>query len=70
MPARAAAALSLWLLASVLAAAEAQPLRFDRVGFDNMLQLRAEMEGGRAPEAPGRYVDLSYYERALARLSK
>jgi len=44
--------------------------RFDRVGFDNMLQLRAEMEGGRAPEAPARYFDLSYYERALARLSR
>src|SRR6185503_6538660 len=44
--------------------------RFDRVGFDNMLALRAEMEGGRPPAAPERYFDLSYYERALARLSK
>ena len=36
----------------------------------DMLQLRAEMEGGRAPEAPARYFELSYYERALARLSR
>jgi ABC-type nitrate/sulfonate/bicarbonate transport system substrate-binding protein len=44
--------------------------RFDRKGFDNMLALRAEMEGGRAPAAPEKYFDLSYYERALARLPK
>jgi len=44
--------------------------RFDRRGFDNMLALRAEMEGGRAPAAPEKYFDLSYYERALARLSR
>ena len=44
--------------------------RFDRKGFDNMLALRAEMESGRAPAAPEKYFDLSYYERALARLSR
>jgi len=44
--------------------------KFDRVGFDNMLALRAEMEAGRPPAAPEKYFDLSYYERALARLSK
>jgi ABC-type nitrate/sulfonate/bicarbonate transport system substrate-binding protein len=44
--------------------------RFDRQGFDNMLALRAEMEGGRPSAAPEKYFDLSYYERALARLSK
>jgi ABC-type nitrate/sulfonate/bicarbonate transport system substrate-binding protein len=44
--------------------------KFDRVGFDNMLALRAEMEGDRPPAAPEKYFDLSYYERALARLSK
>ena len=44
--------------------------QFDRRGFDNMLALRAEMEGGCAPAAPEKYFDLSYYERALARLSK
>ena len=44
--------------------------RFDRKGFDNMLALRTEMEGGRAPAAPEKYFDLSYYERALARLSR
>jgi len=44
--------------------------RFDRRGFDNMLALRAEMEPGRPPAAPQKYFDLSYYERALARLSR
>src|SRR5690349_14579841 len=40
---------------------------FDREGFQNMLALRAEMEGG-AVDAPEKYYDLSYYERALASL--
>jgi len=40
---------------------------FDREGFQNMLALRAEMEGG-AVGAPEKYYDLSYYERALASL--
>src|SRR3954468_24584574 len=44
--------------------------RFDRNGFGNMLALRAEMEGGGAPAAADKYFDLSFYERALARLSK
>jgi ABC-type nitrate/sulfonate/bicarbonate transport system substrate-binding protein len=45
--------------------------RFDRQGFDNMLALRAGMEGGGgAPAKPEKYFDLSYYERALARLSR
>jgi ABC-type nitrate/sulfonate/bicarbonate transport system substrate-binding protein len=45
--------------------------RFDRQGFDNMLALRAEMESrGAGPAKPEKYFDLSYYERALARLSK
>jgi ABC-type nitrate/sulfonate/bicarbonate transport system substrate-binding protein len=43
--------------------------RFDAVGFRNMLALRAEMEGG-TPGAPEKYFDLSYYERALAALSR
>jgi ABC-type nitrate/sulfonate/bicarbonate transport system substrate-binding protein len=34
-------------------------------GFKNVLALRAEIEG-RAPAAPGRYVDLNYYERAMS----
>lgn len=41
--------------------------RFDLAGFNNMLALRAEIEGqwgGKAP-SPERYLDLSYYERAL-----
>jgi ABC-type nitrate/sulfonate/bicarbonate transport system substrate-binding protein len=38
--------------------------RFDHEGFKNVLQLRAEYEGV-APAAPEKYLDLSYYERAL-----
>lgn len=41
---------------------------FDLPGFRNVLALRAEMEGqwdGKAP-APDKYIDLSYYQRALA----
>ena len=48
----------------------ARDARFDLEGFRNVLALRAELEGdwgGRAPAAE-RYYDLSYYERALARL--
>jgi len=33
-------------------------------GFDNVLKLRQEIEGGPAPR-PEKYLDLSYYERAL-----
>jgi ABC-type nitrate/sulfonate/bicarbonate transport system substrate-binding protein len=41
--------------------------RFDRQGFRNMLSLRAEIErkDGVAPVASEKYVDLSYYDRAL-----
>jgi ABC-type nitrate/sulfonate/bicarbonate transport system substrate-binding protein len=38
--------------------------RLDLEGFRNTLKLRAEMEGG-APQPPEKYLDLSYYERAL-----
>jgi ABC-type nitrate/sulfonate/bicarbonate transport system substrate-binding protein len=44
--------------------------RFDMKGFENVLALRAEIEGswgGKAPDG-GRYVDMSYYERALQRV--
>jgi ABC-type nitrate/sulfonate/bicarbonate transport system substrate-binding protein len=46
--------------------------RLDMAGLRNVLAIRAEMQGawgGKAPE-PDRYVDLSYYERALAKLGK
>jgi len=46
--------------------------RFDMAGFRNVLALRAEIEGqwgGRAP-APEKFVDLSYYERALRRAAR
>jgi ABC-type nitrate/sulfonate/bicarbonate transport system substrate-binding protein len=38
--------------------------RFDLEGFKNVLRLRAEYEGV-APAAPEKYLDLSYYARAL-----
>ncbi len=42
----------------------------DREGFANVLKLRAEIEGqwGGAPPAPEKYVDLSYYQKAIAGL--
>lgn len=38
--------------------------KFDMEGFKNVLALRAEIEGGQ-PADPQRYIDLSYYDRAL-----
>lgn len=38
--------------------------KFDMAGFKNVLALRAEVEGGK-PADPQRYVDLSYYDRAM-----
>jgi ABC-type nitrate/sulfonate/bicarbonate transport system substrate-binding protein len=45
--------------------------RFDMEGFRNVLKLRAEMLGtwGGKPPAPEKYLDLTYYERALKGLS-
>jgi ABC-type nitrate/sulfonate/bicarbonate transport system substrate-binding protein len=42
----------------------------DLDGFRNVLKLRAEMQGdwGGNPPGPEKYIDLSYYERALAGL--
>src|SRR5262245_19147406 len=42
----------------------ARDARFDMEGFRTVLRLRAEFEGG-TPPAPEKYLDLSYYERAL-----
>jgi ABC-type nitrate/sulfonate/bicarbonate transport system substrate-binding protein len=45
----------------------AQDCALDIEGFRNLLSLRAEIEGqwgGKAPD-PGKFLDLSYYERAL-----
>jgi len=44
--------------------------QLDLAGFRNVLALRAEIEGswGGKPPPPERYVDLSYYEKALHRL--
>jgi ABC-type nitrate/sulfonate/bicarbonate transport system substrate-binding protein len=50
----------------------AQDARFDMQGFRSVLALRAEIEGGWGGKAPPpeRYVDLSYYEGALKRLTR
>jgi ABC-type nitrate/sulfonate/bicarbonate transport system substrate-binding protein len=42
----------------------ARDATFDMAGFKNVLALRAEVEGG-APSDPQRYIDLSYYDRAM-----
>ena len=42
----------------------AKDARFDMDGFRNVLRLRAEHEGG-TPPSPEKYLDLSYYQRAL-----
>jgi ABC-type nitrate/sulfonate/bicarbonate transport system substrate-binding protein len=46
--------------------------KFDSEGFRNMLALRAEVERkpGAEPPAPEKYVDLGYYERAMASLGR
>jgi ABC-type nitrate/sulfonate/bicarbonate transport system substrate-binding protein len=41
--------------------------KFDLEGFKNALATRAEIEGG-SPAAPERYIDLGYYDRAMARV--
>lgn len=46
--------------------------KLDLVGFRNTLALRAEFEGkpGSKPPPPEKYLDLSYYERAMATLAR
>ena len=53
-----------------LAAALMAPARLDMDGSRKVLKLRAEIEGqwGGTPPSPEKYLDLSYYERALAGL--
>jgi ABC-type nitrate/sulfonate/bicarbonate transport system substrate-binding protein len=41
--------------------------KFDMEGFKNVLKLRAQFEGG-TPNPPEKYVDFSYYQKALAGL--
>ncbi len=44
--------------------------RLDMAGFRNVLAIRAEIEGmGGTVPAPDKYLDLSYYERAVQKLS-
>ncbi|MGB6534647.1 MAG: ABC transporter substrate-binding protein [Xanthobacteraceae bacterium] len=44
--------------------------KFGPVGFENVLKLRAEIEGqwGGTPPSPGKFIDLSYYDKAIAAL--
>ena len=46
----------------------AKDAKFDMEGFKNVLKLRAEIEGqwGGTPPPAERYIDLSYYAKALA----
>jgi ABC-type nitrate/sulfonate/bicarbonate transport system substrate-binding protein len=46
----------------------ARDARLDMAGFINTLRLRAEIMGGAGDANPQKYLDLSYYERALAGL--
>ena len=46
----------------------AKDAQFDTEGFKNTLRLRAEFEGGDANPTPDKYLDLSYYQRALSSL--
>src|SRR5437879_10081703 len=43
--------------------------RFDMEGFRNLLALRAEIEGGGAVPRAEKYLDLSYYRRAVGTLA-
>jgi ABC-type nitrate/sulfonate/bicarbonate transport system substrate-binding protein len=43
----------------------AKDAMFDMAGFKNTLKLRAELEGGDPNADPNKYIDLSYYQRAL-----
>jgi ABC-type nitrate/sulfonate/bicarbonate transport system substrate-binding protein len=47
----------------------ARDAAFDLAGFKNVLALRAEVEGG-TPADPQRYIDLSYYDRAMKRVNE
>ena len=44
--------------------------RFDMEGFRNLLALRAEIEGGGAALRAEKYLDLSYYRRAIGALAE
>jgi ABC-type nitrate/sulfonate/bicarbonate transport system substrate-binding protein len=48
----------------------AKDAQFDLRGFENVLKLRAEVEGqwGGYPPAPDKYYDPSYYDAALAKI--
>jgi ABC-type nitrate/sulfonate/bicarbonate transport system substrate-binding protein len=47
----------------------ARDAKFDMAGFKNVLAMRAEVEGGQ-PADPQRYIDLSYYDRAIKLVNK
>jgi len=47
----------------------AKDARFDMEGFRSTLRLRAEFVDGDANPDPEKYLDLSYYQRALSALN-
>jgi ABC-type nitrate/sulfonate/bicarbonate transport system substrate-binding protein len=59
-----------WYAAEIQAGAYPKDARFNEDNFKRTLQLRAEVEGGGKKQAaqPERYIDLSYYRAALAKL--
>jgi len=65
-----AVALRTWELLADPKFGLATDARFDQAGFRNVLSLRAEIEGSWGGQAPAadRYVDLSFYEKALQKL--
>ena len=48
----------------------ARDAKLDAAGFENVLKLRAEIEGQWGGKAPpiAKYIDLSFYDKALAGL--
>jgi ABC-type nitrate/sulfonate/bicarbonate transport system substrate-binding protein len=56
-----------YAIASDPAGGLAKDAKFDLEGFKNVLRLRAEWTGAQ-PGAPEKYLDLSYYQKALAGL--
>jgi len=48
----------------------AKDARFDLIGFENVLKLRAEVEGswGGHPPSPDKYYDATYYDAAVSKL--
>jgi len=59
-----------WYDVEILHGGYAKDARFDVAGFKKTLELRAEIEEGKkgGAESAGKYYDLSYYRKALAKI--